>query len=580
MSFPPQATHDRIAALFARGNALAVKGELRDALKSYDKILAIAPGILEVINNRGICLSQLGRYGEAIASYDKVLAAQPDDARARANRATALKLCGRLEEAMADYDRVLAAAPDHADAWYNRGNAFADIGRPQDAIRDLRAALALRPYDGDVHTSLIFALNFDPGASAESLQAERARWAAQFARLAPPARHANAPDRERRLRIGYVSSHFRHQAATYSFGGVIAHHDPAQFEVVCFSDTVQEDDLTRALRRKAAKWHRTAAWSDAELDKSIRKAGIDILVDLVGHMKGHRLGVFARRPAPVAVTAWGEPTGTGLRSIDYLFADPILIPHSQRALLAEQVVDLPNFIGFWSPDPLPEPAPVPAVERGTVTFGSFNRLAKVIDPVARLWARILRAVPNSRLVLKDRPLAPATQLAAIKAVMAAQGVAADRVLLRDQVGRAAHFAAYRDIDIAFDPFPHGGGMTTLDALWMGVPVITVPGNTISSRLAAASLTAAGLGEFIASNHDDYVNIAVRTAGDLAALVKLRATLRSRIASTDFGDPIRYARAVEQHYRAMWQRWCDAQLDSAPPLAAEGQGGGGVGERRP
>ena len=356
-------------------------------------------------NNRGNCLSQLGRQAEAIVNYDQVLAARPGDVRARANRATAMKLIGRVDEAIAEYGRVLAAAPNHADALYNRGNAFADIGRPQEAVRDLRAALSLRPQDMDVHTSLIFALNFDTRASPESQQAERANWAAAFSRF-PPARHANDPDRERQLRVGYVSSYFRHQAATYSFGGVITHHDPEQFEVVCFSDTVEEDDVTRRLRRSAGKWHRTAQLSDDELAHFIRKARIDILVDLVGHMKGHRLGVFARKPAPVQVTAWGEPTGTGLRAINYLFADAILVPQEQRPLLAEQVVALPNFIGFWSPDPLPDPGPVAAAELGYVTFGSFNRLAKVVDPVLRLWARILRSVPNSRLVLKDRPLAP------------------------------------------------------------------------------------------------------------------------------------------------------------------------------
>jgi protein O-GlcNAc transferase len=273
MSFPPQAPHDRLAALFTRANASAAKGELRDALKSYDKILAMAPGVLDVINNRAICLSRLGRHAEAIASYDKVLAARPEDVRARTNRATALKLLGRLEEAMADYGRALAAAPNYADALYNRGNAFADIGRPQDAIRDLRAALSLQPYDSDAHTSLIFALNFDTGASVESQQAERARWAAAFSRFPPHAKHANEPTRERRLRIGYVSSHFRHQAATYSFGGVITHHDPEQFEIICFSDTVEEDDLTRHLRRKVGKWHRTAGWSDDELDKPRLRGG-------------------------------------------------------------------------------------------------------------------------------------------------------------------------------------------------------------------------------------------------------------------------------------------------------------------
>jgi predicted O-linked N-acetylglucosamine transferase (SPINDLY family) len=197
--------------------------------------------------------------------------------------------------------------------------------------------------------------------------------------------------------------------------------------------------------------------------------------------------------------------------------------------------------------------------RGYVTFGSFNRFSKIIDPVLRRWAAILRAVPNSRLVLKgDRPLAPEHQRAAMLAVLSAEGIAPDRVSFLDQLGRAAHFAAYHDIDIALDPFPHGGGMTTLDALWMGVPVITAPGRIISSRVAAATLSAMGLTDFIATDGESYIQLAVRQASNLASLAQLRSTLRSRVADTDFGDPIRYTRAVEQHYQAMWQRWCERQ----------------------
>ena len=270
-------------------------------------------------------------------------------------------------------------------------------------------------------------------------------------------------------------------------------------------------------------------------------------------MKGNRLRVFALKPAPIQVTAWGEPTGTGLKAIDYLFADPVVVPMSERALLAEQVADLPNFIGFWSPDALPNPGPLPAIERGYVTFGSFNRLAKIIDPVLRLWSAILRAVPNSRLVLKDRLLEH--QRDTIMGTLAEEGISAIVV----PGGRAEHFAAYRDVDIALDPFPHGGGMTTLDALWMGVPVVTAPGRIISSRVAAATLTAAGLTDFIASDHQHYMELAANKANDLAYLAQLRSALRDRTAATEFGDPVRYARAVERHYRSMWQTWCSSRM---------------------
>jgi protein O-GlcNAc transferase len=556
-SFPIRLDHDRTAKNFGRGIRLASKGHYREALRCFDKVLFMAPAHLDALNGRGDCLALLGRQEEAIAAYDKLLASRPQDTNARNSKASALKSAGRLDEAVAEYDEVVKVDPNHIEALFNRGNAYLDLGRPNEAIQDLRRALSLQPYDTEIHTSLIFALNFDTEATTASQQAERAKWAAHLGRSAS-ASHPNQRSADRKLRIGYVSSHFRHQAGTYAFGGVIVNHDPEQFEIICYSDTPEEDDLSSYLRNKAEKWSRTIELSDDQLADLVRKDRIDILVDLVGHMKGNRLRVFALKPAPIQVTAWGEPTSTGLKAVDYLFADPVLVPIPERQLLAEQIADLPNFLGFWSPIVLPDPGPLPAIEQGWVTFGSFNRRAKIIDPVLRLWSAILRSVPNSRLILKDRVFALEHSRKLIRDVLAEEGILADRVTLLSHVSRSAHFAAYRDIDLALDPFPHGGGMTTLDALWMGVPVVTAPGRTISSRLAAATLTAAGLTDFIASDHQHYVELVVEKASDLTSLANLRMTLRDRTANTEFGNSGRYARAVERQYRSMWRKWCNTR----------------------
>jgi protein O-GlcNAc transferase len=212
---------DRIGALLTQGNALASQAQYRDAIRCYEKILELAPRNLDAINNRGNCLSLLGEFAEAIKSYDTIIAARPNDLRARCNRANALKQVGLCHEATAEYERVLRADPGNADALYNRGNMFADLGLPKEAARDLRRALALNPNDPDTNTSLIFALNFEPDATAEELQAARAAWGSRYDDLLNGVAHANKPEPERRLRIGYVSAHFRHQAATYAFGGVI-----------------------------------------------------------------------------------------------------------------------------------------------------------------------------------------------------------------------------------------------------------------------------------------------------------------------------------------------------------------------
>jgi predicted O-linked N-acetylglucosamine transferase (SPINDLY family) len=286
-------------------------------------------------------------------------------------------------------------------------------------------------------------------------------------------------------------------------------------------------------------------------------------------MSGHRLLVFARKPAPIQVTAWGEPTGTGLKAMDYLLADPVLVPADERKLFAERIFDIPNFLGYWVPDLLPEPSALPALTRGYVTFGSFNRAPKIQDAVLRHWAEVLRALPGSRLVIKGyQALTDGVEQRRIHGVLGGEGIASDRVMLLGRRARTDHFADYREIDIALDPFPHGGGMTTLDALWMGVPVVTWPGRTLSSRLAAASLTALGLGDFIASDLDAYVALAVAKAADLDALARLRGTLRQRLAASAVGNSERYARAVENAYREMWRRWCASHDDALADRRAE------------
>jgi len=420
------------------------------------------------------------------------------------------------------------------------------------------------------HTNLIFALNFDLAVGAEEQCQERVRWYEQHGRpfAAAISHHENSPDPERRLRIGYVSGHFRRYPPTYAFGPVLLNHDAERFEVTCYSDTVRADDLTQAFRARVERWRDTFGWSDERLAESIRADGIDILVDLVGHMLGNRLLVFARKPAPIQITGWGEPTGTGLPTMDYLLADPALVPLENRALLAEEVVDLPGFLGYWTPESLPEPGPLPALASGQVTFGSFNRMAKISDTVLRCWAAILRALPSARLVLKTPGFDESSQQARVRAVLSAEGIAPERLMLLGMSDRMAHFAAYQLVDIALDPFPHGGGMTTLDALWMGVPVVTTPGSTISSRLAAASLTALGLTDFIAPERAAYVALAVVKAGNLGALARLRQELRGRLARSAIGDPVRYVGAVESAYRTMWRRWCAAS-DPAGGLTAAG-----------
>ncbi len=551
-------------ALKLRSETLKQLGRFNDALASYDRALAVNPHDTETLILLGDLLREAKRPNDALACYDRALLVDPDNSRALHHRAYALRELHRFDEALASCDRALLSKPSDASLLATRGIVLECQGRIGEAITSFRNALAARPEDAAIHTTLIFALNFDASTSAREQQEERSRWNSQHARrfrgqIQP---HENARDPLRKLRIGYVSGHFKGHAAVYAFGGMLLHHDPEGFEVICYSDTVREDDITDRLRGRADAWRCTADLSDEQLTDLIRQDRIDILVDLVGHMGGNRLLAFARKPAPIQVTAWGEPTGTGLETMNYLFADPVLVPEEERGLLAEQVVDLPNFLGYWTPEALPESGPLPALRNGYVTFGSFNRLEKVTDITLRAWAAILHKLPQSRLVMKAPVLSDKSQQRRILDTFKSElDITAERLTLLGNSDRASHFAAYQQVDIALDTFPHSGGMTTLDALWMGVPVVAWRGHTISSRLAAACLAALRLTDFTADDVDCFVNLAVAKAADVEGLSRLRAALRRQIAASDFGDPARYARAVESAYRRMWQRWCSGLPDN-------------------
>lgn len=543
------------------GNALLKRGDSIGAIECFRRAIGIEPNLATAHFNLGNAL--LAQNDAAsIEAYRRAIALQPDLADAHMNLGVVLRRQGQAQAAVDCFRRAIVLRPNSAAAYDNLAGMLAEMGSLDEAVAANRRALELGPASAEAHSNLIFNLNFDASLGIAEHQTERRRWAARHADALAPAVAPDPADLdpERRLRIGYVSAHFRAYAASYAFGGVLTHHDPAKVEIFCYSDTRQADELTAIFRRAAQHWRDTADLGDAALAERIAKDRIDILVDLVGHMSSHRLLVFARKSAPIQITAWGEPTGTGLKTMDYLFADPVLIPPAERSLFAETIIDLPGALGYWTPEPLPAPGPLPARANGFITFGSFNRRAKITPDVVREWGAILRALPGARLVLKAKQFGDPAEQDSLRGEFARGGMPVERVTFLGQTGRAEHFAAYRTLDLALDPFPHGGGMTTLDALAMGVPVITRTGCTIPSRLAASCLTALELTQFIAGDATAYATLAVAAARDLAALEKLRAELPSRLAHSPIGDARRYAASVEDAYRTVWRRYCAATAE--------------------
>jgi predicted O-linked N-acetylglucosamine transferase (SPINDLY family) len=332
-------------------------------------------------------------------------------------------------------------------------------------------------------------------------------------------------------------------------------HDHAQFEIVAYSCSVVNDDVTKEFRSLVDEWVDAAQMSDEQLTARVMADRIDILVDLSGHTAGNRLGVFARKPAPIQVSAWGHAVGTGSPLIDYLLSDRVTLPEDVRSLHAEKIADLPCVITM-TPIELPV-SPLPMRQKGYVTFGVFNRLDKISDAAIVLWSRILADLPEARLVVKHVMIDDADIRAALLKRFAASGIAAERVICLGKTARDDHLCAFADIDISLDPFPQNGGVSTWESLYMGVPVVTKLGNTSSGRVAGAILTSIGLADFVASNEDEYAAIVQRWARKPSDLAILRQEMRGRIASSDAGDPVRYCRKVEALYRRFWQDHCSS-----------------------
>lgn len=580
------------AALANLGNASAALDLHQDAVESYDKALAIDGTLAEAHNGRGSALCRLRNYDEALASLDRALAIKPDYAAALANRSVVWRELHRLDEAMADCDRAIALAPDDANGWLSRasvllqikqiaraysdcatalalasdsaqahlvqGLCLAGLGRVDEALASFDRALDIQPDLQSAISSKIFTLDFAADATVEQhQQARQVWWERVGAKIASEAAgpYDNSCDPDRRLVLGYVSSDFNAHSAAFIFKPVLQHHDRARFEIVCYSCSSRVDATTREFEGMADRWRDAAQWTDDRLAAQIRADGVDILIDLSGHTRGNRLGVFARKPAPIQVHGWGHGTGTGLPTIEYLFSDPVAIPVAVRHLFVETVIDLPCFVTLA---PLPAGiarAGAPALSNGFVTFGVFTRISKISDEAVDVWSRILERVPGSRLLIKDFALDDRLVRDNLLARFAACRLPAERVELLGATSRDEHLASFNRIDICLDTFPQNGGVSTWEALQMGVPVVAKLGNSLPGRAAGSILTALGLPDWVADCDQTYADIAAIRAFGIGDVSQLRRELPERIRDAAAGDPVSYARAVDDAYRAMWKRYC-------------------------
>jgi predicted O-linked N-acetylglucosamine transferase (SPINDLY family) len=510
----------------------------------------------ELFTALGTKLRVGGAVDHATAWYRAALRLEPRSAYVHTALGSIHADAGRLDEAIVEFRRALEIDENFHAARGYLDTALDDAGRHDETEAVYRDAIALRPDDPLAQSVLLFNMQYWPNVSAEDIIAEARAWNARHARhlTAQALPHENDRSPERRLRIGYVSPNFRDHVLSRFSIPLLRNHDHGQVEVFCYSAADQPSPETALLRGCADVWREVAELDDAALSEAIRRDRIDILVDLNMHMKGRRLLAFARRPAPVQICWLAYPGTTGLEAMDYRLSDPYLDPpDADSSVYSEETIRLPD--SFWCYDPLtdvPEVSPLPALADGCVTFGSLNHFRKVNTGVLRLWGKVLNAVPQSRLVL----VAPeGSARARVHAVLEEAGVTRDRIEFVGRCGRIDYLARYRAIDIGLDTFPYNGHTTSLDALWMGVPTVTLVGETVVGRAGLGQAMNMGLPELIATTEDQYVEVASSLASDLEHLSRLRQTLRTRMEQSPLMDGPRFARNLEAIYRDVWRRYC-------------------------
>jgi len=552
------------------GNGFREQGRFDEAIAAYRRAVALKPEHPEARNNLGTVLVEQGWLDEAVVTYRRALDLKPDCLEAYNNLGVVLTKLGLLDDALAAYRRALELRPDYQEARNNLGGALLGMGQLDEAIGEFREVLRLDPACAWVRSNLIYALHFHPGCDERAITREQACWNRQSSdplrRLFQP--YANSRQPDRLLRIGYVSPYFRDHVVGRNLWPLFQYHDPQAFEVFCYADVLKADETTKHFRQRADQWRDTAGLSDGALARLIREDAVDILVDLTLHMEGNRLPMFAHRPAPLQASFAGYPASTGLDAIRYRIGDGYLesemgdgrpkigieLPSVERSLLIES---------FWCYDPCEgdlSPNDLPAQKNGCVTFASLNNFCKVNDPLLRLWAKVLNKVENSRLILLS---GQGSHRRRTLEILAQEGVAAERVEFVELRPRRSYLEQYHRVDIVLDPFPYNGHTTSLDALWMGVPVVTLVGERSVSRAGLSQLSNVGFPELAAFSEDDYVRIATQLAGDFPRMSELRSSLRYRMENSVLMDAPRFTRDIEAAYRGMWRQWC-GEDSSLPP----------------
>jgi len=550
-----------------------------EALGACSRALTINPHYVEALNNQGIILQQQGMLGDAGEAYKRALSLQLGRSEIAQNlkavvvalyeKGTALQNSGKLAAARQAHREALALDPHFFHAPNSIGLLLREAGQLEESNQYYREALALKPNYLPASSNLLFNLHYRPGVTPAMLDEAHREW---YRRDGEPfigawPHYPNSRDPNRCLRIGLVSPDFGEHPVGYFLVRALEAFDREQYILIAYvathSDGVRPGALSERIKTAVSLWRDCDNVLDEEFCSRIRADEIDILIDLSGHTSGNRLAVFARKPAPIQVGYIGYPGSTGLASMDYIIADRFIVPEDTDRHYREKILRLPDsFICFDPPAIAAAVGGLPVASKGFITFGSFNHPAKINGEVVAVWADILKRVPGSRLLLKYTGFGDPACQHHFTELFAREGIAADRLAFQGRTSLADMFAQYNEVDIALDPFPFNGGVTTCFALWMGVPVLTWPKETFAGRQSLSFLSTIGMTQTIAASREAYVEKAAALAADIPGLAALRKELRPRMAASALCDGKRMAAQLQTLLRGIWRDRCAQPADRA------------------
>lgn len=546
----------------AEASKLHFAGQLNEAAAIYRSVLESYPRHTDVLHHLGAALLQAGDSKAAVELVKLAIGLNPNVATYHNTLGFALAAQNQVTEAIASYEAALKRDPNMASAYLNMGIACRSIGMMDQTVSCYRKLVALTPDDHLAYEDFLYSMLFSSACQPAEIFEEHLKWSRRFAAPLQPltAGHPNHPELNRRLRIGYVSPDFWSHAVARHIICLLENHDHTQFEIFCYSNVAKPDQMTERMRATADTWRDILNLTDDQVAQLIRDDRIDILIDLAGHTDGNRILVFARKPAPLQMMWPGYPATSGLSTMDYYltdaFADP---PGMVDGHFSERLIRFPKSAWCWAPTDEPAVMPGPSQRGEPVTFGSFNQIFKLSEFVLRLWAKILERVPNSRLLIKATAVAIPAARQRIEQIFSSEGIALDRLIFRAfEPTRALHMAVYGDVDIALDSYPYHGTATTCDALWMGVPVVTLAGPSHVARVSVSILNNVGLSELVAENVEQYLSIATSLAQDPQRIAHLRSTMRERLLASTLMDARQFARSFEEAYRTAWADWCQSR----------------------